>query len=269
MSDQIFWYATRSAGILSWFAATISLGVGLLMSSRLLGRRPTIPWLLDVHRYFAAMSIVFLVVHLATLWADEFVVLSITDFLVPGKARVPGLSNMALALGVLSAWILVLVEASSLIKKYLPAEFWHTLHLTSFGVVVMGLIHALETGSDVDNRALVALAVSLLTAIVLVLANRVFSVLGDRKYRYELSLAEPEDEPDVGEARSLDPVHVGSYEETAHPDDPFGDIGFQSDGYGGDDLKELYGDEIEIIDSVSASRGPSRLPAPPTHRVRR
>jgi len=265
VSDQIFWYATRSAGILAWFAATISLGVGLLMSSRLLGRRPTIPWLLDVHRYFSAMSILFLFMHLVTLWADEFVTLSVIDFVVPGMARVSGLSNMSLALGVLSAWILVLVEASSLIKKYLPAEFWHTLHLTSFGVVVMGLIHAIQTGSDVDNRALIALAVSLLTAIVLVLATRVFRVLGDRKYRYELTLAELEGGLDLDEATSLDAISDDTFQ-----DDLLLDDNYRNDNYRNDSYRDReYGEDVVIIDSVPPVTRPRHLPAPPTHRVRR
>ncbi len=188
MSDQFFWYATRAAGILTWFSATLSLCVGLMMSSRALGRRPTIPWLLDVHRYTAGMSMVFLFLHLFTLWADSFVDFTLSDFLIPGRADVPGLTNLSVAWGVVAAWILVVVEASSLVKKYLPPDWWHTIHLMSFGVVIAGLAHALQAGSDTDNRILVAVATSLLTAITLLLATRILRVLLDRKYQYDRAL---------------------------------------------------------------------------------
>ena len=193
MSDQFFWFATRAAGIMTWFSATLSLGVGLLMSSRALGRRPTIPWLLDVHRFTAAMSVVFLFLHLLTLWADSFVDLTLADFVIPGRAEVPGLTRLSMAWGVIAAWILVVVQGSSLLKNYLPPDWWHTIHLTSFGVVIAGLAHAMQAGSDVDNRLVVALSASLLTAIVLLLSTRILRVLLDRKYQFDRANGEGSD----------------------------------------------------------------------------
>jgi DMSO/TMAO reductase YedYZ heme-binding membrane subunit len=185
LSDQILWYATRSAGIVSWFAASASVVAGLLMSSRLLGRKPTIPWLLDLHRYLGAFSILFLVVHLVTLWLDPFVELGPAELLVPGKAQIPGLSSRSLTLGVAAGWILVLVEATSLVKKRLPKGAWHTVHLCSFGTVVMGTIHGIETGSDIDNRVLVAAATSVLMTMVLIGMARIVRLIGDHRYRRE------------------------------------------------------------------------------------
>ena len=165
VSDQFFWFATRGAGISCWFAACLSIVIGLMMPTRILGRRPTLPWLLDLHRYFAAMSMVFLAVHLIALWFDPFVNFGLTELLVPGAASVPGLTGLSLSLGVFAGWLLVLVELSSLLKKYLPLQFWRTLHLTSFGVVLAGVVHAAEAGSDSDNRYLVAAAASVGDAI--------------------------------------------------------------------------------------------------------
>ena len=184
MSEQIFWFATRSAGILAWFAATASVVVGLMLSSRTLGRRPTFPWLTDFHRYFGAMSIVFLAIHLITLWADSFVDFGLAELLVPGRAEVAGLSELSLVLGVFAGWLLVIVEASSFIKSHLPRQWWHTLHLTSFGVVVMGAVHGIEAGSDTDNLYLVATATSVATAITMLTVVRLFGLLSDRKRRY-------------------------------------------------------------------------------------
>ena len=190
MSGQFFWFATRGAGILCWFAATLSLLVGLMMSSRALGRRPTVPWLLDVHRYFGAMSMVFLAAHLFSLWADSFVDFGWSELFVPGVAAVPGLAGWSLVLGVFAGWHLALIELSSLVKKHLPNRFWHTLHLTSFGVVVSGAVHGLEAGSDSDNTYLVAAVTSVVAAVVLLTIVRFFSSLLDRKYRYEVMLSD-------------------------------------------------------------------------------
>lgn len=195
MSDQFFWFATRAAGIICWFAAAGSVTVGLLIPTRLLGRRPTIPWLLDLHRYLGAMSVVFLVIHLVTLWFDEFVQFGLADLVVPFVAEVPGLTRWSLALGVFAGWLLLAIEASSLIKDRLPHRAWHTIHLTSFGVLVAGAVHGLTAGSDTDNVLLVATTVSVTMALLILGAVRATGVLGDRKRRYDEEFeALPEEE---------------------------------------------------------------------------
>lgn len=217
MSDQVFWFATRGAGILAWFAATLSVSVGLMMSSRVLGRRPTLPWLLDVHRFLGAMSVVFLAVHLFTLWADSFVTLTVADLIIPGRAEIPGLTRLSMTWGVIAGWLLVLVQATSLIKNYLPPQFWHTLHLTSFGTVILGLVHAIQVGSDAENRILVTLAVTVLTAVVLLAATRGSRVLSERKHRYDLELSQESGELERMPAGSL---RLGGPDRAAEPTEP-------------------------------------------------
>jgi len=197
VSDQFFWFATRGAGILCWFAASASLMAGLLLSTRILGRKPTIPWLLDLHRFLASMGMLFLAVHMVSLWADSFISFGLSELLVPGVANVPGLTELSLTLGVVSAWIMTLVYLSSLIKKKIPASLWHTIHLTSYGVVVAGAVHALQAGSEGSNPVLIAAGASTIAATVILTLLRFVFVMGDRQRRYaadveEVQAPEPE-----------------------------------------------------------------------------
>ncbi|MEZ5407161.1 MAG: hypothetical protein R2761_03990 [Acidimicrobiales bacterium] len=189
MSDQIFWYATRAAGILAWFAACLSVAVGVLMSSRFLGRRPTLPWLTDLHRFFAGMALVFVGLHMLTLWADDFISFSWRELLIPWEAQVRGLSRLALAMGVVSAWVMAVVELTSLVKRRLPARFWHGVHLGSYATVVLSTVHAWMVGSDATNPVLFSLSVSMLAAVVFVTLVRVLRLLDERKRRYDLALS--------------------------------------------------------------------------------
>lgn len=188
MSDQIFWYATRAAAILAWFAASLSVAVGVLMSSRFLGRRPTLPWLTDLHRFFAGMALVFVGVHMVTLWADDFISFSWRELLIPWEAQVRGISRLALAMGVVSAWVMAAVELTSLVKRQLPARFWHGVHLGSYAVVVLSTVHGWMVGSDASNPLLFSLSVSMLAAVGFVTLVRVLRLLDDRKRRYDLAL---------------------------------------------------------------------------------
>jgi methionine sulfoxide reductase heme-binding subunit len=187
MSDQFFWFATRAAGIMAWFSALASVAFGLLLSSRLLGRRPTIPWLTDVHRFLAALSVGFVVLHMASLWADSFVAYSWAELLVPGVATAEGVSRLALAMGVVSAWLLALIQATSLVMRRLPTRFWHGVHLSSYAVVLLTTIHGWQSGSDAANPALIAGGASVLALIVLLGGIRVTRLLADRKFHYEQS----------------------------------------------------------------------------------
>jgi DMSO/TMAO reductase YedYZ heme-binding membrane subunit len=177
MSDQFFWYVTRSAALVCWFSSAGAILVGLATSSRLLGRRPTIPWLVDLHRQLAAMTLVFLAIHLASLWLDEFVDLGVADLVVPWRATVPGLSGTSIALGVIAGWALVIVQITSLLKDRMPEDLWRSAHLLSFVALGAGTVHGLQTGSDIANpivvtALLVALAAILVVAVARFLALR-------------------------------------------------------------------------------------------------
>ncbi|MEM9562527.1 MAG: ferric reductase-like transmembrane domain-containing protein [Actinomycetota bacterium] len=167
MADQIFWYISRSAGLVSWLAAAGSILVGTLIPSRILGRRPTIPWLTDLHRMLGALASVFLLIHLAALWFDHFVQLRFDDLLIPWVADIPGLSRTSIALGVLAAWMMAAVELSSLIRDRVPPDWWRTIHLSAYASLTLGTLHAFLAGSDVTNPIVAALGTSAITAVVM------------------------------------------------------------------------------------------------------
>jgi predicted ferric reductase len=179
VSDQFFWFVTRSAALVAWLCAALAILVGLATSSRWLGRRPTIPWLVDFHRMLAALSVIFLAIHMISLWLDSFVQFGPVELLVPWVATVPGLTRSSLAYGVIAAWLLAAVQISSLLKDRMPGNVWHTIHLLSFGSLIIGTIHAIQTGSDVDNPLVVGIGVSVLTAIVLSTVVRLVRIRAD------------------------------------------------------------------------------------------
>ncbi len=183
-TGQGFWYLTRAAGLMTWLAACCSILVGLLMGSKMFGKRPGQPWLLDFHRYLSAMSLAFLAIHLVTLWADSFVDFGPEELFIPGT-EVPGYTTLGITLGVLSSWLIVIVQLTSVFKDYFPHRFWHSIHLFSFVVVFMGAYHGFDTGSE-GRRALtepkniivLSIGASLLAAIVV---GTIARVIGSRQ----------------------------------------------------------------------------------------
>lgn len=170
MSDQFFWFATRSAGLLTLGTSLGSVILGLLLASRALGRKPGYPWLLDLHRFLSALSVVFLSLHMFTLWADDYVDFGPRELLIPGESST---QTAATSWGVVAAWLLFAVQASSLLKRFLPQRIWRGIHLGAYVVAGTGSVHAWQAGSDVTNPVVLALGAAMWLAVLLLTVIRV------------------------------------------------------------------------------------------------
>ncbi len=152
MNDEVWWYAIRAAGLMTWATTATSIVLGLLLSLRMTRERakflPTKPWLIDLHRFVGGMSVVFLVLHMFTLWVHNFIDFDVVDLVVPFASP---WRPLAVAWGVVAAWMMFAIEGSSLIKKFIPEKLWHGIHLLSYLVAIFGTVHAVTAGSDIGN----------------------------------------------------------------------------------------------------------------------
>ena len=147
MSDQVWWYATRAAGLMTWSTAVAAVIIGLLLSTRVVKHR-TGPWLLDLHRFLGGISVLFLIVHMGTLYFDSFVDFGPRELFIPGEST---WNTEAAAWGIIAAFTLVLVEVTSLLRKWVSPTVWRMFHMMSIVTVAAGSYHAWLGGSDVDN----------------------------------------------------------------------------------------------------------------------
>lgn len=166
--DKVWWYATRSAGVVAWVLLTISVLWGLALSTKVFGKRPRPNWLLDLHRFVGGLAVVFTAVHVVAIVLDSFVDFSVLNVLVPFTGTWhPG----AVAWGIVAFYALVAVEVTSLLRARVSKRLWRATHYLSFPLFALATVHALTAGTDrhtLPLRALLAagvLAVVVLTAI--------------------------------------------------------------------------------------------------------
>ena len=164
MSDQVWWYATRAAGLMTWATAVAAVIVGLLLSTRV-AKKPTGPWLLDLHRFLGGISVLFLVVHMGALSFDSFVDFGPRELLIPGEST---WNTEAAAWGIIAAFTLILVEVTSLLRKWINPTVWRMFHAMSIITVAAGSYHAWLGGSDIDNPLtwVIAGAASIIVALL-------------------------------------------------------------------------------------------------------
>jgi len=156
LHPQLWWYLARSAGITAWVASLGSLLAGLALATRALGRRPRGPWLLDLHRGLAGVTLAFTALHVAALVADGHVHFGAIEVLVPFTS---GWRPLAVGAGVVALWLLLAVEATSLAMGRLPRPVWRLVHLGSHLAAVLATAHALTAGTDAGHPAVLATAV--------------------------------------------------------------------------------------------------------------
>ena len=163
MNEQLWWYLTRASGIVAWALLTAAVLFGLVVRTKVGASPAKPPWWLDLHRFLGALATVFTLVHLATLVADSYVHFTVVDLLVPGASDwEPG----SVALGVVALWLLLAVEATSLLQKRLPRRLWRWVHLSSFPLFWAATFHFVAAGTDARSRPAVV-ATSVASAAVL------------------------------------------------------------------------------------------------------
>jgi sulfoxide reductase heme-binding subunit YedZ len=143
-SLPIAWLVARSAGLVAFGLLTLSVWLGLAMSTRLLGPKRQKP-LLALHRTLAWTGLAMVGLHVGALLLDPVMHFNVLSVLVPGAAAwKPG----SVALGVVAGWLTLALAASFRLRRWIGQKGWRRLHYASFAAFALSLGHALLVGSD-------------------------------------------------------------------------------------------------------------------------
>ena len=82
---------------------------------------------------------------------------------------------LPVAAGVLAVWALVVVQVSSLARRWLSKRAWRAIHLTSYGAYWLASLHGTFAGTDAANPLYVATSVVTLAAVVFAASYRVLT----------------------------------------------------------------------------------------------
>ena len=144
-SNPTLWYITRAAGVSAYVLLAVVVDLGILRSlARQLGERIT--WVVDeAHQFLALLAAAFVALHLGVLLFDPFITFSPVNLLLPfGEPYQP----IGVSLGVLGLYALLVVLASSWLRRFMSRRLWRGLHYSSFVVFVLVTLHGLLAGSD-------------------------------------------------------------------------------------------------------------------------
>lgn len=172
MNNQLWWYFARSGGIVAWALLAASVLWGLALSTKVLRGRPRPNWILDLHRFLGGLALLFTGIHVVSLIMDSYVHFGLVEVLVPFTGT---WHPMAVAWGVISLYLLVAVELTSLARKRISKRVWRMTHFLSFPLFVLTTVHALSAGTDRSTLLLrwsVILVSAAITGLTFVRLNK-------------------------------------------------------------------------------------------------
>jgi hypothetical protein len=139
----------RAAGLVAFGLLTLSVWLGLAMSTRLLGPKRQ-KSLLGLHRTLVWTGLSAVALHVFALLLDPLLHFSLLSVLVPFAAPwKPG----GVAAGVVAGWLSLALAASFRMRKWIGHKGWRRLHYASFAAFGLSLGHALMIGTDLRGIA--------------------------------------------------------------------------------------------------------------------
>ena len=134
--NQIPWYVARSSGLVAWALIVATIVWGLLLATKVLGRRPTPAWLLSLHRYLGALTVAFVGVHVVAILVDSSTSFGLVNVLAVIPLTPGGLGVIDVALpSALVGFGLTRSTAVLGVATYRLAQFF-------FPIVLGGVLYA-------------------------------------------------------------------------------------------------------------------------------
>jgi sulfoxide reductase heme-binding subunit YedZ len=142
------WYFARASGFVTLLLLTGSVSLGIVVSRR--GRSPKWPLFVTegLHRYLSLVFLVFLTVHVVTIWLDPFTNFSLKDVLVPLASNYRPLS---MGLGIAAAELGLAIWVSAYLRRWIGYRAWRAIHFLTYVVFPAALVHGIATGTDTGS----------------------------------------------------------------------------------------------------------------------
>jgi methionine sulfoxide reductase heme-binding subunit len=163
---HIWWLASRSFGVVAMVLVSLSVGLGLALSGKLLRGRGVPARVKTLHEAFALSGLIAIALHGFLLLGDPY--------LRPGLAGIAlpfALASQPVwtALGIIGGWLAAIVGLSFYVRRLIGVAVWRWLHRWTLVVYAFGLVHTL--GSGTDARSAWLLATLGITAVPIVFAG--------------------------------------------------------------------------------------------------
>ncbi|MFD0692474.1 ferric reductase [Paenibacillus sp. GCM10027628] len=174
------WSLIRIFGILSYLSLFIGMALGILYSFPQ-WKGQTKAQLMRSHTFANHLGTCLALLHTLLLVIDTFMPFDWHELLIPFTAKQSTGLN---AIGTLAMYGLLLLVFTTDIRHKLKRKIWFALHLLSYPIFVLALVHGLFLGTDSANPLFKLMYI--VTAAVLVVLTLARAVVRPRKRQIQV-----------------------------------------------------------------------------------
>jgi methionine sulfoxide reductase heme-binding subunit len=146
--EEILWFVSRACGLVSLLLLTGTVVLGCAHATRASAGRWQRFTLHALHRNLSLLAVVFLAVHIGSAIIDGYVPLQWVDAVVP---FVSDYHPVWIGLGAIAFDLVIAVIVTSLLRGRLSQRIWRTVHVASYALWPVAMIHGLGIGGS-DSR---------------------------------------------------------------------------------------------------------------------
>jgi sulfoxide reductase heme-binding subunit YedZ len=179
---DIWWYLSRSSGIVATVLIIAALVWGFFFSARATGTKRRPKWWLDLHNFLGGLAFVFVVIHIVAVYQDQLSSIGLLQIFVPMTASG---WTWGITWGVIATYMFALVILTSWPRKRGSRRVWLMIHLMSVPAAVLGGVHAWMVGSSRGQLWFAALLVALVGLAVYPAVLRLFTAVAKRSAKRE------------------------------------------------------------------------------------
>ena len=177
--QTVTWDVARAGGFTAYVLLTLSVIVGLALSTQL--QSPSRwPRLLnsELHNFLTLLSTIFLGVHVLAVVVDPFTHFGWNEILIPLASHY---RTVWMALGIVALYLGIAIGISTLLRKRIGYSWWRRLHVLTLGIFALATVHGLGTGSDTQTWWALGIYLGSIVLVGVLLCRRVFSTKGKHK----------------------------------------------------------------------------------------
>jgi methionine sulfoxide reductase heme-binding subunit len=144
-STQIWWFVTRSAGIIAYLLLWFSIVWGLAVPSKLLNPLLEQTFTFDFHEFISLLAIGFTLLHVFVLLIDRFLPYTLPQILIPFLSPY---RPFWVGMGVIGFYISLLVTTTFYLRSKIGSKTFRSIHVLSLLGYLGVTLHGLYAGTD-------------------------------------------------------------------------------------------------------------------------
>ncbi len=145
VSNHVFWYVSRAAGLTAYLVLFINMILGLAVKTKILDSLLARWRSFDLHQFTALLALGLLGLHVFSLLGDQYIGFNLPQLFVPFLSSY---RPLPITLGIVALYAIVVITGTFYIRDRIGQKAWRSIHYVSFVAFYVTLLHGVFSGTD-------------------------------------------------------------------------------------------------------------------------